>query len=187
VRGLAVGLVVVGVLLSGCSEKQEASNTLPSQTSAAETSESLPTVGPADFPVPDEARTKDAAGAEAFLRYFVDLINHQRAIPAGQPLREIGPECQTCLRFARIYDEAADAGYRYEGGELSLEGLGTEMVDSRTALINFIASQDAVQRVDQAGAPVDAGQQATPRLTGGIRLGFSDSDQSWIVEGFDLG
>ena len=26
--------------------------------------------------MPDEARTKDAAGAEAFLRYWIELLNH---------------------------------------------------------------------------------------------------------------
>ena len=60
-RWALAGLVVAAALLSGCSEKVEANDTLP-PTSAAETTESLPPVGPADFPVPDEARTKDAAG-----------------------------------------------------------------------------------------------------------------------------
>ncbi|MCW2579144.1 MAG: uncharacterized protein JWR82_745, partial [Blastococcus sp.] len=57
-------MVAGALLLSGCSEKQEANDTLPS-TSASPSTEALPEVGPADFPVPDEARTKDAAGAEA--------------------------------------------------------------------------------------------------------------------------
>ena len=88
-----VALLLGTTLLAGCSEKQEASTTLPpaSQTPTP-TAEALPPLGPADFPVPPEARTKDAAGAEAFLRYFIDLINHQRAIPAGEPLRDLGPE-----------------------------------------------------------------------------------------------
>src|SRR5918993_1524107 len=73
-RWLAAGFLVVTAVLTGCSEKQEANTTLPS-TSAAETTEALPELGPADFPVPDEARTKDAAGAEAFLRYYIGLIN----------------------------------------------------------------------------------------------------------------
>jgi len=72
-----IGVLIGTALLGGCSEKHEANDTLPSP-SAAETTEALPALGPADFPVPDEARTKDAAGAEAFLRYFVDLINRQQ-------------------------------------------------------------------------------------------------------------
>ena len=81
------------MLLGGCSEKQEANDTLPS-ASAAETTEALPEVGPADFPVPDEARTKDAAGAEAFLRYYIDLLNRQRASWTGS-------RCGTSVRTAR--------------------------------------------------------------------------------------
>jgi hypothetical protein len=88
-----IGVVIGTALLTGCAEKQEANQTLPS-TSASPTTEALPEIGPADFPVPDEARTKDAAGAEAFLRYWIDLLNRQQAIPAGQPLRELGPECE---------------------------------------------------------------------------------------------
>src|SRR4051795_12646937 len=119
VRASAIALLLAATVLSGCSEKVEASSTLPS-TSAAETTKSLPVVGPADFPVPDAARTKDAAGAEAFLRYWIDLMNRQRAIPAGDPLRDLGPDCQECNRIARVYDETAAANNRYQGGELTL-------------------------------------------------------------------
>jgi hypothetical protein len=83
-RSAVAGLVVATDLLTGCSEKQEASTTLPT-TSAAETTEVLPQLGPADFPVPDEARTKDAAGADAFLRYYIELSNRQQELLDGDP------------------------------------------------------------------------------------------------------
>ncbi|MCW2700485.1 MAG: hypothetical protein JWQ45_2020, partial [Blastococcus sp.] len=65
-------LVVAAVALSGCSEKQEAGNTLPlaSSSAPAETTTELPPLGPEDMPMPAEARTQDAAGAEAFVRYY---------------------------------------------------------------------------------------------------------------------
>src|SRR3712207_9217492 len=106
------------LLLTSCSEKQEASETLP--TASASPTEDLPPLGPPDFPVPAEARTKDAAGAEAFLRYWIDLINLQRDIPAGQPLRDLGPDCNDCWRIAKNYEAAAAAGQRYDGGQLQL-------------------------------------------------------------------
>ena len=99
VRGAVVGLLLATALLSGCAEKQEARDTLPT-ASAAPTTEALPELGPADFPVPDEARTKDAAGAEAFLRYYIELsIGSRRS--RGQPLRDSAPDCQECLRIAQ--------------------------------------------------------------------------------------
>ena len=110
-----VGALIGTALVSGCSAKQEANDTLP--TAAAETTEALPEIGPADFPVPDEARTKDAAGAEAFLRYYMNLSNRQQERLDGEPLRELGPECRDCFRMAKLLDEARAAGHRYEGGE----------------------------------------------------------------------
>jgi hypothetical protein len=181
-----IGVLIGTALLGGCSEKHEANDTLPSP-SAAETTEALPALGPADFPVPDEARTKDAAGAEAFLRYWIDLMNRQRAVPAGQPLRDLGPDCQNCQRIAQNYDEAAAAGYRYEGGELAIDTLAEPILEGDGALISFLARQEAVQRVDATGTPVDEGQTAAPRLTSGIDLSYSNVDKCWVIEGFDLG
>src|SRR4051794_21315586 len=72
---MVAGLAVATALLGGCATKHEASDTLPS-ASESSASPSLAQLGPADFPVPDEARTQDAAGAEAALRYYLDLIDH---------------------------------------------------------------------------------------------------------------
>ena len=178
--------VLVGVL-AGCSQKQEASTTLPTPSAPAPTTEALPPVGPADFPVPDEARTKDAAGAEAFLRYYVDLIDHQRAIPAGQPLRELGPDCDECLRIAQNYDEAAAAGHRYVGGELTLNDVPTPVLDGDTASINFAARQEAVSLVDTKGKLVKQGPPAEANLGSGITLEWNDDDKNWLVTGFNIG
>jgi hypothetical protein len=181
-----IGVVIGTALVSGCAEKQEASDTLPSP-SASPTTEALPEIGPADFPVPDEARTKDAAGAEAFLRYWVDLLNQQRAIPAGQPLRDLGPECHSCLRIAQNYDEAAAAGNRYQGGTLSIDDVAEPTFDGDRVAISFLARQDAVQRVDATGAPIDAGQESAEGLSSGIGLMWSPQEHAWLVTAFDLG
>ena len=130
-RASVIALLVAAPLLGGCTEKHEASTALPS-TSAAETTESLPTVGPADFPVPDEARTKDAAGAEAFLRYWIDLLNRQQAIPHGQPLRELGPGMRECLRIAQDFDERRRRGPALRGRRDHAQRLATPQLSETT-------------------------------------------------------
>ncbi len=184
-RALA-GLLLGTALLTGCSEKTEGNETLP-PASAAPTTEALPPVGPADFPVPDEARTKDAAGAEAFLRYWIDLLNRQQSIPAGQPLRDLGPECQECLRIARNYDDVAAAGHRYEGGELTLNDVPPPVLDGAGALINFGVRRESVRVLDGSGAVVDAGLPMAPNVISGTNLIWSEVDQSWLVENFNIG
>ncbi|MCA0146740.1 hypothetical protein [Blastococcus sp. LR1] len=177
--------VVAGVVLSGCSEKQEASDTVP--TAAAETTDSLPPLGPKDFPVPDEARTKDAAGAEAFLRYYVELLNRQRELLDGQPIRALGPDCQGCLRIARTYDETAAAAARYVGGELSLNDVTEPRLDGDEATVGFGLRQAAVKRVDAEGQPIDDGLPEIANIISGITLAYSAEVDSWLVEALDLG
>jgi len=185
---LAAALVLGTTLLAGCSEDAEApSESLPSATSSAPTTEALPVVGPADFPVPPEARTQDAAGAEAFLRYWIDLLERQQAVPAGQPLRDLGPDCGECQRIARVFDETAASGWRYQGGELTLNDVTTPRVSGDAAAFGFGIRQEAVQRVDGNGLPVDGGQGVAPNVAGGIDLVWSSAQQSWLVTSFGYG
>ncbi|UOY01836.1 DUF6318 family protein [Blastococcus sp. PRF04-17] len=184
-RWAVAGLLVTGATLTGCSEPQAANTTLP-PTSAAETTEALPELGPADFPVPDEARTKDAAGAEAFLYYWIELLNRQQAIPAGEPLRDFGPECRECLRIARIYDEAAKVGNRYVGGELTVLDAAAAPVEGDQVSVTFIASEEAVQLVDPSGTPIET-VEAAPKLSSGVTLTWSDEVESWLIASMTLG
>lgn len=181
-----MGVLLGTALLTGCAEKTEANTTLPT-ASASPTTEALPQLGPADFPVPDEARTKDAAGAEAFTRYFLDLLDHQRAIPDGQPIRDLGPDCQECLRIAQNYDEVAASGQRYQGGELTMNELAEPLLEGDDALISFSARREAVSIVDSSGATVEEIPEPAPSLSSGIDLTWSDEGECWLVTGFNLG
>jgi hypothetical protein len=186
--GAAVaGLLVGTALLTGCSQRTEANDTLPPVSTSPSTAEELPPVGPADFPVPDEARTKDATGAEAFLRYWIDLSNRQQELLDGQPLRDLGPECFECLRIAKNFDEAAAAGHRYEGGELTLNDVTEPVLNEGEASITFGVRQEAVGLMDAHGNPVVEGLPAQPNLGSGITLLWSDKDQSWLVKSVTLG
>jgi hypothetical protein len=182
---VVVGLVVGTTLLAGCSEKVEANDTLPS-TTASPTTESLPPVGPADFPVPDEARTKDAAGAEAFLRYYIELSNRQQELLDGQPLRDLGPDCQECLRIARNFDDAAAAGQHYEGGNITLNDISPPYLKGETASLVFGARQEPVRLVATTGATVDE-LPLKPNLGSGMELVWSDGDETWLVTGLNIG
>jgi hypothetical protein len=186
-RRTIIGVVAGALLLSGCSEKQEANDTLPS-TSASPSTEALPEVGPADFPVPDEARTKDAAGAEAFLRYWIELLNRQQAIPAGQPLRDLSPECRECIRIAKAFDDAAAAGWRYEGGALSLNDVTEPQINGDTVSINFGTRVEPVAVRDSEGVTVPDGVgDLSPNAASGVTLRWSQRSHTWLVVGMNIG
>ncbi len=187
---LTAAAVALGTaLLTGCgaAEAEAPSTSLPSATTAAPTTDALPVVGPADFPVPPEARTQDAVGAEAFLRYWIDLLNRQQAIPAGQPLRDLGPECQECLRIAHVFDEAARAGHRYEGGTVTIKDIPAPVINDGTATFSFSLSAEGERLVDRAGMDVTPPLTEDPLLFSGLNLRWSPAQTVWIVTDFGIG
>ncbi len=107
---LTACLLAGAAALTGCSEKQEASESLPSTSSASPSEDALPPLGPADLPMPDEARTQDAAGAEAFVRYYIELINRTSTVMDAQPLRDFSDGCRDCDRIADNVEADAVAG-----------------------------------------------------------------------------
>ena len=71
---LLAGLAAGAVVLSGCSERQEAADTLPEADATPSASEpELPPLGPPDLSMPAEARQKTPEGAAQFMRYYMAL------------------------------------------------------------------------------------------------------------------
>jgi hypothetical protein len=184
VAGLAAGVLV----LSGCSERQEAADTLPEADATPSASESsLPPLGPPDLPMPAEARTQDAAGAEAFVRYYIDLINRTSTVMDAAPLREFSNGCADCDRIATDAESDAAAGYRYEGGELTITWIEA-FKPSDTVEVGFVVDQDALKVVDGEGRPVTGLTfDAKPGLQSGTTMSWDFQRQSWVMTGLTLG
>ncbi|MGY1808743.1 hypothetical protein ACI8AF_15350 [Blastococcus sp. SYSU D00669] len=174
------GLALSALLVSGCSSKQEANDTLPS---AEETTSSpaLEPLGPPDFPVPDEARTQDAAGAEAALRYYLQLVAHQQA-KAGQPLRDLSRDCGLCTFLADRADRDAASGYTVEGGDPTIVSISPPAVNGSSAEFSFSIAQSAVLVRDSAGALVPERQAPDiPVLVGAAAMEWDQSRHAWIT------
>jgi hypothetical protein len=177
-------------LVTACTAEAEqpSADLPPASSSSAEPTPELPPLGPEDFPIPDEARTKDEAGAEAFLRYYIDLLNRQQAIPAGEPIRALGPDCQQCAVIAQRLDEAAEAGLHIEGGEVSIiDGPGIAP-RGETANLAFIARAEAARVRDAQGNLVPEEEQPVQdRLPSALEVTWSEQQRSWLASGLSFG
>jgi hypothetical protein len=183
---LLAGLLAGSVVLTGCSEKQEANDSLPT-ASASPTEEGLQPLGPEDLPMPAEARTQDAAGAEAFVRYYIELINRTSEVMDAEPLREFSDGCQDCDRVATAIEEAAEAGRDYQGGELSITEIGEPLLQGATAEFALRVDQAALTVVDANGTPVDGGSEAFSGVWGGAGLVWESERQSWLITDLTFG
>ncbi|MGY1763162.1 DUF6318 family protein [Geodermatophilus sp. SYSU D00779] len=181
--GLAAGTVV----LSGCSERQEAADTLPEADATPSASQSLPPLGPPDLPMPAEARTQDAAGAEAFVRYYIDLINRTSTVMDAASLREFSDGCLDCDRIAADTEEDASAGHRYKGGQLAIMWLEV-FKPTDEAEVAFTVDQAALQVIDQTGTAVpELSFPAYPKLSSGASIRWVEDKRTWIMTGLTLG
>src|SRR4051794_3429189 len=177
---MVAGLAVATALLGGCAAKHEASETLPS-ASETSASPSLQPLGPADFPVPDEARTQDAAGAQAFVQYYIELTNYLLPTLDSAPLRDLSKDCQTCNNLADGYDQSRAAGHRFEGGRITIASAGAPTITGSTAEIAFVLEQDTVTVYDAAGNVIPEESSGAYSLTGGASLGWDGARTTWVV------
>ncbi|MGY2081975.1 DUF6318 family protein [Modestobacter sp. SYSU DS0657] len=178
---LAAALTIGVAVLAGCSSEQQASETLPSASAtAAESSEALPPLGPPDLPMPDEAREMTPEGAEAGLRYYLDLITHQAGVD-GQPLRDLSRDCDFCTFMADRYDEDAAAGYEYRGGQLTIVSSAPPAISGSVAEFGFSLTQAPISVVDAQGEPVPGRGEEEVRVSAGVSMTWSVSDRYWVM------
>ena len=180
---LAACLAAGAVVLSGCSERQEASDTLPGADASPSASEpELPPLGPPDLPMPAEARTQDAAGAEAFVRYYVDLINRTSTVMDAAPLREFSNGCADCSRIASVVEEDAAAGRQYNDGRILITAVGAPLMKGATAEMAVHADVAALTVRDAAGAPLsDLSSPAYVDLNGGAAIKWDAPKHTWVM------
>lgn len=152
---VAAGVLVGVAVLAGCSSKEPANDTLPTPSAtSAEASETLPPLGPADFPMPAEAREKDAVGAKAFLFYYVELLNRAQSTLNAENILDLSQECATCTAFAEGIESYADKGYEYLGGSITLNDAATPTLRDRSCEFAISLSQGQLQVLGSGGAPV---------------------------------
>ncbi|MGY1664239.1 DUF6318 family protein [Geodermatophilus sp. SYSU D00705] len=186
---LAAGLAAGVALLGGCSEKQEASDTLPSADATQPSEAELPSLGPAEFPVPDEAREKTPEGALAFTRYYIDLNGYIADGPRDpQPLLDLSQSCRQCRQVVQSYTDDRAAGYAYRDFSYTFLEAGPGLLEGDTAQVGFVYEQGPFTVLDTSGQQVtDRSTAATGKLQSGTMLKWDESLSTWIVTELTIG
>jgi hypothetical protein len=178
---MVAGLLVGTALLTGCSQKTGANDTLPPASASPTTAEELPPLGPPDMPMPAEAREQTAEGAEAFTRYYVEIYNHAMRTLDTTYMRDLNRGCDTCDELADQVDEVAAAGQQYEGGQTRILGSTPPYLKDDEAQLVFDIVQAPLSVIFN-GVPVDG--QTMPEFSstgGGGILRWDDGRTTWVM------
>lgn len=113
-RALTTALTALGVLLlAGCGGNPEASP--PPTPSATASPSASPSAEPPEMPA--AAKVDGRRGTEAFVRYYVELINFAGSSGQTRPLlQSSADDCVKCRDLASGIDEIYASGGRIVGG-----------------------------------------------------------------------
>jgi len=177
----ALAALALATGVAACSDSTPASTTLPGTTTAAPTTDALPPLGPADFPLPDAARQQTPEGATAFTEYYIGLISFTTTTLDATAIRQLSRNCEVCDQVADGYDRDRVAGYRYEGGLISISSMPAPKFQETTAEFAFLLVQTAVKVIDPQGAALPDRGSPEITLNGGVLLEWDSTVQSWLV------
>ena len=182
VRVLAATAVVTAALV-GCSGREQANETLPSaSSSAAQTTEALPPLGPPDLPMPDEARVETPEGASAFVAYYFSLMNRAQTQLSSTGLRELSSDCNTCTVFADGIDEYTERGYRLNGGGIRFDGASAPVLEDGKAQFSVALTQLRLEVVGADGSRVtDQSSEETSYPASGAAAIWNSQQSSWLM------
>lgn len=117
-RAMAAGALVCALLLtSGCGgDSSSSSEKTPSPSPRSASASTTPT--PSAPALPEAATKNTKAGAIAFVRHYVRLINHAQATGDVGALRTASAKkCVSCRDAMQSIEELYDSGGHLEGGD----------------------------------------------------------------------
>jgi Family of unknown function (DUF6318) len=175
-----VGLVVlapIGACGGGDGSKPSG---LPPLTSAASSS-SGPGPVTTSPSAQGKARAKTPAGASAFTRFYIGLINDAYRTGVSEPLRRYaGPRCDSCTSIAAAVDDIYDRGGQAEGGRLYVKRVaatGIRSTSQATVVVDIAVSP--YRQIDGSGRVVD---QVAARQTV-LLVDLEWSNGVWRIKG----
>ncbi|WP_298991088.1 DUF6318 family protein [uncultured Pseudokineococcus sp.] len=173
-------------LPTGAPAETSTTTVAPSPTATATPTDGTPDPGAAPTLSP-EATTNDAAGAEAFVRYWYDSLNYAIRTGDTAPVREASllPECVECEALAASVESAYDAGGSLVGGRADVvEAIAPTPDGSGAVLLSVVVQQQPLQRIDGAGDVVsDDTDEGVDESSQSVVIGRNDTADGWLMVG----
>ena len=180
-RTVVAALCVVSVLALGACSGGDPQPKIADPTPTLPTSPSTTAVsGPAAPTMPAAARGADAAAAEAFVRFYWDMVNYAQVTGDVEGLKRLASRCGTCDAAVDYIVDIYDRGGRIEGGEGTFRNLRASFLDHNGGA-RAIVRGDLVstrQRVDLPGSKDD---ESYPGGTLPFEVLTEVTSDGWIV------
>jgi len=148
----AVAACLLGV--GGCSDGE--ADAAPSPSSSSSTPSETPTASPSPTAVaptlPPEAMERTAAGAEAFVRHWFEVLEYAYATGSTEPLDEIsGQECESCQTFIERINDRYSSGGSFRGLLITISSSAAPPPDEFGSEVSLQLEEGAFDEIDSSG------------------------------------
>ncbi len=182
-------------LLAGCdggaadpspSTSNTTATTPPSPTSSSTPSTETTTLSatttgyvPVKPDFPAAAKKQTLKSAEAFVKYYYELVNYAFAKPQAGLLSPLGTaDCETCKAYERIAEGLVTKGQHYDGPMVEYKAATFNTNDVSNPWVTFSGSQPGSRIVDESGKTVHVSQ--VTKLN--IRLVLVWTTHGWRIQ-----
>nr|WP_246416454.1 DUF6318 family protein [Nocardioides luti] len=118
---MVAGLLALSLGLGACSGDHPQPKIAPPESSAPTSGSPSAEPGPVEPTMPAAAKRHDAAGAEAFVEYYWELVNYAQATGEVAQLRQVAlKSCSACSGGLRGIVDTYEAGGSITGGEIEV-------------------------------------------------------------------
>lgn len=110
---------------------------------------------PYPIDVPAAARTHDAAGAEAFVTFYVEQVNRAWAQPSTGLLPPLSlAACKSCEQYEGSARDLVESGQRFAANAVIQRTVASVAAAAEHARVLFVGQQPPTKVVDRQGATV---------------------------------
>lgn len=180
-----VALVLIGAMLAGCSGGEADEPADPLSSSTPSSSDATPADDPSsDVPeLPDVAQENTLAGAEAFIRHYIELLNYASHTGDTDALEAVSDQdCAGCSHYADLYKETYSRGGFYKKGEwvTQKQVFSQRLEDGTVRLIAIVDTKKLIYRKDASSSAKTYGSEQYS-----FTCDVSWTSQRWSVLGFE--
>lgn len=170
-----VGLVMGAALMACGAESQRPDRPVSNPPPSAPSAPSAPTLASPDLP--DLSRSRGQAGAEAFVRHYVALVNYAQATGDTDGLAAAGAQgCRACADFVTRIEQVYGLGGSIKSTGLAIRRLFSTPVAKGVWLVSVEARSGS----ETVTLPAEPGRSVPSER---IRLNFTvEFSQAWLVE-----
>jgi hypothetical protein len=172
--------LTAAVLMAGCTSNPEPAPLPSPSASGSESAGASPSASASAAPsMPVEARGTSKKSAKAFVRYYVDVLNHATVTGRTSRAKQLSaPSCESCEAMLERIDEIYANGGYLAGEGWRVTDMKYQPLQPRRHPIISVGIRLAPQRlVERQGGSVERFEGGQNRLD----LTLSRDERSWTV------